>query len=263
MSKVTIFSTGGTNKTIEVNSTTWGDLQKELSNNGVSTSGMKAVHGQTRVTLEHKDAIIPDGDFNLFLLPVKTKSGGILTAAQVEALPYKDLRSELSRLAAEGGESFKAHFNQDKNYTTKTTGDLKSLLISYYAKASTTSGRTQAKAEPAKENTKVSRTVKAEPKQAEKAPVKKDNGVGKVVGSVGQAKSSVPAKTQGEDTGLNEEIDNMVNVVKGFSVNSALKDQAIRALSALKAGGAIQTDTKKLESEARALAAGFSDLKSF
>lgn len=261
MSKVTIFSTGGANKTIEVNSTTWGDLQKELSNNGVSTSGMKAVHGQTRVTLEHKDAIIPEGDFNLFLLPVKTKSGSILTPAQVEALPYKDLRAELARLTASDGDSFKEHFNQDKNYTNKSTGELKELLISYYAKGSKAKS-SPAQAAPAKENAKVSRTVKAEPKQEAKS-AKKDNGIGKVVGSVGQAKSSIPAKTQSEDTGLNEQVDNMVSVVKGFSISSALKDQAIKALSALKAGSTVTTNEEELRRQAREIAAGFSDLKSF
>lgn len=247
MSKVTIFSTGGANKSIDVNSTTWGDLQKELSNHGVSTSGMKAVVGQTRVTLEHKDAQIPSDDFNLFLLPVKTKSG--LTAAQIEALPYKDLRSELARLAAADGEAFKSHFNQSKNYTTKSTGELKELLITYKGSAGA-----KVSSVPVKETAKVSRTMKAEPAPKEAAKPAKVSS---------QPKSTHVVKTKGEDTGLNEQIDNMVSVVKGFSANSALKDAAIRALSALKAGASVQVDSDALRREAKELAAGFNDLKSF
>jgi hypothetical protein len=54
---------------------TWEELKTELIQQNVNLSNVKAIIGETRVTLESNSAILPEGNFNLYLLPKKTKSG--------------------------------------------------------------------------------------------------------------------------------------------------------------------------------------------
>lgn len=118
MKKVLIYSTAiGTNKTIETEATTFGELLKDLSKNDVAfiEDSMKAIVGQTRVTLESSNAVLPTEDFTLFLMPVKTKSG-LLT------------RQECFAIIAE----HKAKFPEAKKYygnqTQISTDDLNELI---------------------------------------------------------------------------------------------------------------------------------------
>lgn len=84
---ITVISTVGTKKKdIEFpENLLWGDLKKVLGNNGYSLSNIKAVEGESKVTLEHEKAVLPDGNFFLFLMPYKSKSG----AAKKEVAPKK------------------------------------------------------------------------------------------------------------------------------------------------------------------------------
>ena len=77
MKKVTVYSTVGKKATILENleATTWGELKSALREMDIKYSGMKAVIGETRNTLESDRATLPEKDFSLFLMPVKTKSG--------------------------------------------------------------------------------------------------------------------------------------------------------------------------------------------
>ena len=54
---------------------TWGEFQVELREKNITFAGMKAIIGETRNELSSNQAILPDGNFNVFLLPKKTKSG--------------------------------------------------------------------------------------------------------------------------------------------------------------------------------------------
>lgn len=74
--KVTIYNTIGNNKTvIETSAGVWGGLQEDLSRAGIHFSGMKAIVGETQGTLESNQAVLPEADFTLFLMPQKVKSG--------------------------------------------------------------------------------------------------------------------------------------------------------------------------------------------
>jgi hypothetical protein len=74
--KVTVFSTLGNNThEISTNASTYGEFKKSLESRGVDYSGMKATVGETQVTLESPDAMLPEGDFTLFLMPMKVNSG--------------------------------------------------------------------------------------------------------------------------------------------------------------------------------------------
>lgn len=78
MKQVTVYSTAvSSSRTIETSAATWGELQSLLGEQGISYSGMKAVVGESQVTLESNAAILPDSNFTLFLLPQKVKSGGV------------------------------------------------------------------------------------------------------------------------------------------------------------------------------------------
>lgn len=74
--KVTIYNTIGDNaKEIYSSAVNWGGLQQEMNQNRIPFSDLKAVVGETQVTLESSEALLPDGDFSLFLMAGKVKSG--------------------------------------------------------------------------------------------------------------------------------------------------------------------------------------------
>lgn len=125
MSNVKVFSTQMGEKQVDANVSTWGELKDVLSNNGISYSGMKAVIGETKVTLESSSAQLPEGDFTLFLMPKKTKSG-----VDHSGLGYREIRARIKDILEENPDA-KDHFNQGRNYTTKSTSDLRSLLEEY------------------------------------------------------------------------------------------------------------------------------------
>lgn len=76
---VLVYSTVGQNKKeVNTSATIWSALKSDLASAGVNTDGMSAVVGQTQVTLESADAQIPEGNFTLFLVPQKVKSGWLI-----------------------------------------------------------------------------------------------------------------------------------------------------------------------------------------
>jgi hypothetical protein len=123
--KISVFSSGQNNRKVDIMSTatTWEELQRDFSNAGVNHKGMDAVVRATKVTLTLPDAKLPDGDFLLYLLPQKTQSGADLS--------YKELRAAISDIIKADGDEAKNHFNQGKNYTTKSTNELQNLYKSY------------------------------------------------------------------------------------------------------------------------------------
>lgn len=76
MRKVITYSTLGENmKEVNSSATTWGELITDLNRAGIRTDGMRATEGETQVSFESAQAQLPDGDFSLFLMPAKVKSG--------------------------------------------------------------------------------------------------------------------------------------------------------------------------------------------
>lgn len=126
MREVKIFSPKGSNKTIKSAATDWDELKEDLIGKGVSYDNMKAVVGETKNTLEAGGAKLPEGNFTLFLMNKKTKSG-----ADVSSMKYRELRSEIQSIISDNDDA-KDHFNEGRNYTTKSTAQLRELLESYY-----------------------------------------------------------------------------------------------------------------------------------
>lgn len=73
---VLVYSTvGQTKKEISTSAVNWLQLKAALLDEEVSTQGMKAVIGQTQVSLDLDEAILPTEGFTLFLVPSKVESG--------------------------------------------------------------------------------------------------------------------------------------------------------------------------------------------
>jgi hypothetical protein len=74
--KIIVFSTE-TNEKKELNSsaTTWGELKRELRDNGLDASNMKGMTRTTKITLENDGAQLPAEEFTVFITPMKVKSG--------------------------------------------------------------------------------------------------------------------------------------------------------------------------------------------
>lgn len=264
---ITVVSTGSSKaKAIESSALNWSALQTELSKNGVTHSGMKAVIGKSKVNLENPDAILPDDDFTLFLFPTRTKSGATYTAAQIAAMPYSEIRGAIKAAIESDPTGAKSHFNVDKNYTIKSTDDLKALLTSYKPKGG--------KAAPATKE--VAGVVDSVKNKAKAAPAPSTPAA--------RPASSVPTRTKAT---LKEEptkgsttvasaldtdekrIDFIIELIGDMTKpNSAQKNEAISAIASLRANSevkgksSVEVDTNELMKEARQIARGLQGIAS-
>lgn len=74
--KVTIYNTIGDNaREIYTSANNWGGLSQDMDRNNIPHRDMKAVVGESQVTLESSEAVLPEGEFSLFLMAGKVKSG--------------------------------------------------------------------------------------------------------------------------------------------------------------------------------------------
>jgi hypothetical protein len=120
---VTLFSTKGGKQKVETDATTWGEL-KPLVEEHYDLSNLQPTENVNKTTLTHQDAVLPEGEFVLFLRPVKTKSG----IDGVENLGFRDLRALVTT------DDIKSHLNNQvsgKNWTQLGTDDLRAGLASY------------------------------------------------------------------------------------------------------------------------------------
>ena len=75
MRKIKIYTNSGMPGTIETNVSTLGELKPILRQREINYDGMKMFVGDTRNELSVDEAILPEGDFKLYLFPSQTKSG--------------------------------------------------------------------------------------------------------------------------------------------------------------------------------------------
>ena len=73
--KIKIYTTAGIPGTIETNVSTLGELKPLLRQREINYDGMKMLVGETKNELSVDEATLPEGDFKLYLMPAKTKSG--------------------------------------------------------------------------------------------------------------------------------------------------------------------------------------------
>lgn len=72
---IKVYSTVGVSGTIETNVTTLGELKPLLAERSINYNDMVLLVGETRNELNVDDALLPEGNFKLYLMPKKTKSG--------------------------------------------------------------------------------------------------------------------------------------------------------------------------------------------
>lgn len=84
--KVIVFSTRGNNlQQFETAAVTLGDL---IAETGISLDGVKATESVNKTTLDNFEAVLPAGDFKLYLRPEKTKAG-----SDFKNMSFADLKS--------------------------------------------------------------------------------------------------------------------------------------------------------------------------
>lgn len=112
--------------THETAATTFGELKKEMRQ--IKWDGMRVVERESKMTLQVDEAVLPQGEFLLFLVPEKVKSGrkvegGVEKLDDINAANYNELRSHMSWL------------NRNKGCSLNMQGgteDLRRRLKDYY-----------------------------------------------------------------------------------------------------------------------------------
>lgn len=120
---VTVFTSKGKKQKIETTATTWGELKPQVQEH-YDLSNLQPTENVNKTTLTHQDAVLPEGNFVLFLRPIKTKSG----IEGTEGLGFRDLRKLVTT------DDIKSHLNNivdGKNWTQLSTDDLRAGLASY------------------------------------------------------------------------------------------------------------------------------------
>lgn len=128
--KVTIVSTKNNKvKFYETAATTWGELNAEI-NKDFDLSNLKATENVNKTTLEHVDAVLPEGEFRVFLRPVKTKSGHDFDSMKFGELraTFKDDEEVKKFLTGKVSAS-------GRNWTQLKTDELRTFLKEYHSKA--------------------------------------------------------------------------------------------------------------------------------
>lgn len=165
---VTTVSTRGVKMTISIpKGTEWGTLKKLLQAKNYTTEGVKFVEGTKKHTLEHANAVLPEEDFYLFMMPLKNKSGA-------KAKAEVSVKDQVKALFAADKEHAKAHFG---NYTQVKAPALAELLGTYVP-------RTKTEIKAASKPAKVVKPVGA----------KKSKAIAGVVASVVAVKEEAPPK---------------------------------------------------------------------
>ena len=73
--KIKIYTTNGMPGIIDTNATTLAGIKPLLRERNINFEGMKMLVGETKNELSMDESVLPEGDFKLYLMPAKTKSG--------------------------------------------------------------------------------------------------------------------------------------------------------------------------------------------
>ena len=101
--KIKIYTTAGMPGTIETNVSTLGELKPLLRQREINYDGMKMLVGETKNELSVDEAVLPTEDFNLYLMPAKTKSGVDFDEMEEAVERIEDKLDEVLSLLRNGG----------------------------------------------------------------------------------------------------------------------------------------------------------------
>lgn len=121
MRKIKIFTTKGTPDVITVadDVTTWAQLKPLVKAQVGSLDNLQATENIGKTTLIQDEAVLPQGDFILFLRPKKTKAGADYSTMDRKQLAASLSQAQKDQLKAETG----------KNWTNCPTETIRELLI--------------------------------------------------------------------------------------------------------------------------------------
>lgn len=171
MRKIIVYSTKGKSGSFESDAKTWGEIQSDVIRIVGGLDNLIATENVNKTNLGHKDSVLPEGDFKIFLRPSKTKSG----ATNFNSMSFKELRTFI----AGQGQPCKDYLNVEakksgRNWTQLSTEEMKTLLSSYSSGKSSSSRSSSSKAtakkveKPTKETKPSAKTTKAAKEVSEK-----------------------------------------------------------------------------------------------
>lgn len=122
---ITLYATkGGKKEKVETAVTTWKELKKIARDKGYDVDKLLSTENVTRHDLVNDEALLPEGPFTLFMRPKQVKSGAELS--------YKEIRAAIKADIEKHGDEAKYHYNVGgKNYTNKSTDELRALVASF------------------------------------------------------------------------------------------------------------------------------------
>lgn len=127
--EITVVATkGGRIEKINTNVSTWGEL-RELIQDNYDLQNLKAVENINKTTLEHIDAVLPEGNFRLFLRPSKTKSGA--SSPDFSSMSFAEMKEFIK-----SNEDAKSYLNETaklsgRNWTQLKTEERREALIEW------------------------------------------------------------------------------------------------------------------------------------
>ena len=101
MRKIKLYSSLGVSGTIETNVRTLRELKPLLRDREIDATGLAFLVGETKNELTVDEAVLPEGDFKLYLLPKKTKSGNAYQFERLAGL-FQDIADIFQDLADSG-----------------------------------------------------------------------------------------------------------------------------------------------------------------
>lgn len=260
--KITIVTTRGEKVKIAFEGNDWKSLKALLEKGGkdvdgksffsYSLSNMKCVESVNRTTLEHPQAVIPAGDFNLFLMPYKSKSG---------AMSRPEINAAIKEHIARDGDKAKDFFSEGgKNYTQVSSSVLETKLEQY--KPGTVKAASKARAEATSNVADVVASVK-DAKEGnlfeELQGLSTDEKLDIVIKLLIDMKNGKPATQVAEVAQLPS-----APVETEEAKQARLKKEAEEAAAKAKAEAeakAKREEDEKLEREMREMASGFDDVR--
>jgi len=125
MRKITVYSTKGkSNAEITTDVATWGELKPLLVSEGYDLDSLNATENINRTDLINTGAILPEGEFTLFLRPKQTKSGADV---DLDEAGFRELREIIKSFNAETKREYLESLNGE-NYTIFPTEKLRQSL---------------------------------------------------------------------------------------------------------------------------------------
>lgn len=122
---------------IQTDAKTWGELQQNAEVAKLATGNVEAILNPGKVTLNRADAELPEGDFQIFLIPTKNKAGmteqeaadlGQVIAKAIVDGAAKATSNEVDELKEELIETIESFFNVDLDAPSEGDTELTAAL---------------------------------------------------------------------------------------------------------------------------------------